>query len=201
MPSSIVPALAQARIGWTATKSKNPDALKKPMRSTLFGCLFSELLARMVAHGSDDKLQEEMEKLRWFCVKDQTWSYMVWNSETKQLIPDESRKPMHAEEAVAHAQNILRYAAEPETISRFHPTRPLVPDIKGEAINMILQTGLKTPASLAIHEDLRALSGSAVGLLVGLQLKPDRGQRSALGKGHRSPAVSAVVFAPRPRQS
>ena len=182
VPSSVVPALAQARVGWNDTKLKNPSSLTKPMRGTLFVCLFSEMLARMVAHRTDTKLQEDMEKLRWYSVADQTWTYMAWNAETKQLCPDSSRKPLSADDAVARVQSILRYASEPETISRFHPTRPLVPDMKGDAVTMILQAGLRTPSALAIHEDFRILSGSAVGLLVGLQLKPDRGQRSALAQ-------------------
>ena len=143
VPSSVVPALANARLGWNDLKTKNPTAFNRPMRSTLFTCLFSELLARMVAHQKDSKLQGNMEQLKWYSVKDQAWQYMLWSSEAKQLLPDEARPPLSADTAVIHVQNILRHASEAETISRFHPTRPLVPDMKGEAATMILQTGMK----------------------------------------------------------
>ena len=136
----------------------------------------------MVAHRTDTKLQEDMANLKWFSVAEQSWSYMVWDAENKLLIPDGSRRGLGVDKAVVHVQNILKHAAEPDTIARFHPTRPLVPELKGDAITMLLQTGLQTQASLALHDDLRALSGSAVGLLVGLQMKPDRGQRSALAQ-------------------
>ena len=96
------------------------------------------------------------------------------------MVADESRDSVPTGRAVEVLQDILRCSMDSSAVTRFFPTRPLTPELKGEAITMILQFALRGESSGRLIQHMHTLSGLAITQLCASQLRPERSQRSGL---------------------
>ena len=188
IPSSIVPSLSKARAGWHALRSEKPQEITRPMRVTLWTCVLQEWLARLVALPSVPETMENLEKLGWYIQAKNEFPYLQWKADTQQLVPDTGKTPLPYEQSKAMLQDLIRVSVSAGVISRFFPTRPLAAEMRGESVTFLLQLCMRGDDSQRAHEVLNAFCGSACSLVVGMQIKPDRGVRSGLAQ-----AISAEI--------
>ena len=175
--ASIVKPLAEARAAWTRQKEQDPQSLNKPIGSTMFACWMNELLARAVGLLSKPEAVKKMAELKWM---NQEGNYLRWDQESKTLMEDASRTPVTTAQATEILQDVLKCSMDSTAITRFFPTRPLAPELKGEAITMMLQFAFKGDAPDRLVQHMHTLSGLAVTQLCACQLRPERAQRSGL---------------------
>ena len=178
--ASIVGPLATARAAWTRQKEQDPKSLTKPMRATMFACWMNELLARAIGLPSKPEAVKKLVGLKWLDEEGTGWRYLKWDQEAKILVPDEARAVVAATQAVEILQDVLKCSMDSTAITRFFPTRPLTPELKGEAITMILQFALRGESSGRLIQHMHSLSGLAITQLCASQLRPERSQRSGL---------------------
>ena len=79
-------------------------------------------------------------------------------------------------------QELIRVSVSAGVIARFFPTRPLVAEMRGESVTFLLQLCARGLDAEKAHELLDVFCGSACSLLIGMQVKPDRGTRSGLAQ-------------------
>ena len=178
--ASIVGPLANARAAWTRQKEQDPKSLTKPMRATMFACWMNELLARAIGLPSKPETIQKLVGIKWLVAEGQAWSYLKWDQEARILVADESRDSVPTGHAVEVLQDIMRCSMDSSAVTRFFPTRPLTPELKGEAITMILQFALRGESSGRLIQHMHTLSGLAITQLCASQLRPERSQRSGL---------------------
>ena len=178
--ASIVGPLATARAAWTRQKEQDPKSLTKPMRATMFACWMNELLARAIGLPSKPEAVKRLVDMKWLEAEGQGWRYLKWDQEAKILVPDEARASVSSAQAIEILQDVLRCSMDSTAVTRFFPTRPLTPELKGEAITMILQFALRGGSSGRLIQHMHSLSGLAITQLCASQLRPERAQRSGL---------------------
>ena len=178
--ASIVGPLADARAAWSRQKEQSPESLTKPMRSTMFSCWMTEQKARAIGLPSKPEALKKIVELRWMDAEGQGWRYLKWDQEATALVPDEGRAVVTQTQAVETLQDVLPCSMDATAVTRFFPTRPLTPELKGEAITMILQFALKGESANRLVQHMHTLSGLAVTQLCARQLRPERAQRSGM---------------------
>ena len=178
--ASIVGPLATARAAWTRQKEQDPKSLTKPMRATMFACWMNELLARAIGLPSKPEAVKRLVDMKWLDAEGQGWRYLKWDQEAKILVPDEARTVVSSAQAIEILQDVLRCSMDSTAVTRFFPTRPLTPELKGEAITMILQFALRGDSSGRLIQHMHSLSGLVITQLCASQLRPERAQRSGL---------------------
>ena len=102
----------------------------------------------------------------------QGWRCLKWDQEATALVPDEGRAVVAQTQAVETLQDVLRCSMHATAVTRFFPTRPLTPELKGEAITVILQFALKGESANRLVQHMHTLSGLAVAQLWSSQLRP-----------------------------
>ena len=175
--ASVVGPLSQARSAWAAQKERSPESLTKPTRTVLFQCLVSELLARTV--GLQEESINHLARVGWFNKETQSWHYLRWSQSEKKLEVD-SKPPVPRQLAQDVIQDVVKLSAEEGAIARFYPTRPLQPDLKGEALALLLQFPTRGETADKLISHMNLLCGLAVTQLCACQFRPERGQRSGL---------------------
>ena len=140
----------------------------------------NELLARAIGLSSKPEAIKKMTEMKWMTPEGAGWCYLKWDQDRKILIPDEGRATITTTRAIEILQDVLRCSVDPTAVTRFFPTRPLTPDLKGEAITMLLQFALRGESSDGLIQHMHTLSGLALTQLCASQLRPDRAQRSGL---------------------
>ena len=166
--ASIVGPLATARAAWTRQKEQDPKSLTKPMRATMFACWMNELLARAIGLPSKPEAVKRLVDMKSLDAEGQGWRYLKWDQEAKILVPDEARAVVASSQTIEILQDVLRCSMDSTAVTRFFPMRPLTPELKGEAITVILQFALRGESSVALTQ------------LCASQLRPERAQRSGL---------------------
>ncbi|CAE7851863.1 unnamed protein product [Symbiodinium necroappetens] len=181
VPASVVHMLYVAADGWRKVKAQEPQKLDRPMRTSLFVCLWAELKSRIQALDGTPGDVDKLAELGWL-VKGPplTWHFLKWDSAAQRSIIDTNKPPLTNAEVLEHIDTILANAVTTNSLARFHPTRPLGDTMQGESIVFLIQVGNFGDASLSIRTSLKALSYNAVLQLVATQLKEDRVSRSTL---------------------
>ena len=175
--ASVIEPLAQARAAWARQKETAPESLTKPMRAVLFQCLLTELLARAV--GMQEETQDKLAQMGWFDKTGQNWQYLKWSPSLRKLEVD-TKPPVPRQVAQDVLQEVLKLSHEEGAIARFYPARPMQPDLKGEALALLLQFPLRGETADGLVSHMHLLCGLAVTQLCACQFRPDRGQRSGL---------------------
>ena len=180
--SSVVPNLYEAQRAWRDLRESDPAKLSKPMRCSLLTCLFKELHTRMINLESEPENRARLQKLGWLGSDASSWPYLAWASETKQLAADAARGHMKLTEALSLVKEVQDLVSVPGLVVRFHPTRPLTPNMAGETLTCCLQVSIREEKAKLLYEHLSNLSGLACTQLVGMGLRKDRASRSALAQ-------------------
>ena len=177
IPSTIVPSLSKARAGWHALRSEKPAEVTRPMRVTLWTCLLQEWLARLVALPSVPETIAGLDKLGWFDSQKNELK-----ADQQQLGEDPARTPLPYEQGKGLLQELIRVSVSSGVIARFFPTRPLAAEMRRESVTFLLQLCTRGADAEKAHDILNTFCGSACCLLVGMQVKQDRGVRSGLAQ-------------------
>ena len=126
-----------------------------------------------------EETQDKLAQVGWFDKAGQNWQYLKWSPSQRKLEVD-ARPPVPRQVAQEVLQDVLKLSLEEGAVSRFYPTRPMQPDLKGEALALLLQFPLRGEAADKLVSHMNLLCGLAVTQLCACQFRPDRGQRSGL---------------------
>ena len=182
IPSSTAPSLSKARIGWHTLRNEKPQEVTRPMRVTLWTCVLQEWLARVVSLPAVQETISGLEKLGWFDSTKAAFPYLKWQADSQQLVPDESKEPLPLDKCKEMLQELIKASVATGVIARFFPTRPLAAEMRGESVTFLLQLSVRGADAERARELLDIFCGSACSLLIGMQIKPDRGTRSGLAQ-------------------
>ena len=171
-----------AQVGWRRLKEEKPQEVDLPMRNTLLECVFKELKKRLSEIKENKDVYSGVVKAKW--LKDDngqwSWSYLRWEPAAKALIPDESKEPLAHGKIFSMLDLIIRHSRTSGTVSRLHPMRPVVQEMKGDSVGFLLQLPLRGQATDELLGSLHALCSSSATQLIAAQLKTHRAQRSQL---------------------
>ena len=181
VPASVVPMLFTSAGAWRRIKAEEPEKLDRPMRCALLVCLFAELKSRMEKVVSDEERMGEMAAMGWLSAGPPVvWHFMRWDASKQQQVVDNSRPPLTQAEVLETVGNLLALIPRKFVTARFHPTRPMTQEMKGQNLVFLLQTGQHGVWSAEMRDGLRRLCHCSVMHLLAAQLKEDKHARSAL---------------------
>ena len=142
VPSSVVSMLYAAANSWRQIKLAETSKLDRPMRAALLYCLFMELKTRIEAVTDKPEDLERMAKLGWVSKGPPiTWCFLAWDAASSKQIVDTSKVPLSQAEVLEHVQTVIRLCPRHHAVARFHPTRPMAEEMKGDSLVFLLQTG------------------------------------------------------------
>ena len=181
VPASVVPMLFAAAGAWRKIKQEEPQKLDRPMRCSLLLCLFEELKTRMEKTVSDADQLSKLVELGWVSVGPPvTWNFLRWDGAQKRQIVDTTRPPQSQAEVLMSLTSVQRLIPKQFVVGRFHPTRPMALEMKGDNLVFLLQTGQHGEAASEVRDHIRRLCYCSVWHLLACQLKEDRFARSVL---------------------
>ena len=170
VPSSVCSMLYAAASSWRNIKQAEPSKLDRPMRAALLYCLFMELKTRLEAVAGKAEDLDRMEKLGWLAKGPPiTWSYLTWDAASKKQIIDTSKVPLSQNEILEHVSTVIRLCPRQHAVARFHPTRPMAEEMKGDSLVFLLQTGQHGDGCAEMRDSLAVLCHSSVMNLVAMQ--------------------------------
>ncbi|CAE7237188.1 pol [Symbiodinium sp. CCMP2592] len=144
------------------------------LRSALFWCLLHQLAATL---GNMDQTQlAEANKQGWITTEGR-WVYQTWSAEKQQLMVDETKPGMTTQEVV-HLLNDMQGLVSGDTVSRFHSTRPLVEQMSGHMLTMVMDISFRKASANALYSKLEKLQGSAALQVCGVQFRKEGFKRS-----------------------
>ena len=135
---TIVGALAEARAAWSRQKEQSPDQAHALD-------YVNELLARAVGLQSKPDVRKTMADLKW--LEGHLWRYLKGDQSTRQMLPDKSCASVAMNAVVEILQDVLKCPWTQTPSRGFFPAGPLSPELKGDAVAMILQFALRGEAS------------------------------------------------------
>ena len=187
VPCSVIQPLFAAQKKWRETKENDPASLSKPMRTTPMTCLIKELTQRLEQFKNPDQEahRANLSKMGWIKPMpgdDPCWAYLKWDSAKQAQVVDESRDGHPQAKVMSTLAAIDALIAIPDTLQRFHPTRPLAAEMSGTVLPFSLQTGMRTDEVDRLNNYLRELSSNACTQLIAMGMRPERAQRSALAQ-------------------
>ena len=179
MRASVVPCLYQMQQKWRELKENHPEKLKTPKRVDLVRSLFKEFGSRINHLANQDEQMQDLIKMGWLKKDPLRWNYVQWNPDAGRLqpIPDREAVPF---EKVAAVVASMQHLAESGAISRFHPSRDLEEKMGGKILTFSLQIIIHGQAAEDIRGHLDLLSQLAATQLLGLSMRRERPNRSAL---------------------
>ena len=181
VPSSVVRMLYAAANSWRNIKQKEPAKLDGPMRASLLYCLCMEFKTRLEEIVNKDEALEKMVKLSWVSRSPVlTWAYLRWDAASKKMTVDTSQPPLSHTEVLEHVSKIARLCPRQHALARFHLTRPMAEEMRGDSLVFLVQTGQHGEAPTELRDSLRLLCHCSAFHLLALQLKMDRFARSKL---------------------
>ncbi|CAE7240265.1 Pol [Symbiodinium sp. CCMP2592] len=167
--------------GWRKLKTTEPQKLDRPMRASLFVCFFAELQARLRALESKDEDVAKLTDLGWLAKGPPfVWHFLKWDAASQSNIVDTSKPPLTQSEILEHLQILLKNVVSSNSLARFHPTRPMAEDMRGDSLVFLIQVGIQGDAAAGLRSSLKALCYNASLQLVATQLREDRQTRSTL---------------------
>ncbi|CAE7024654.1 unnamed protein product, partial [Symbiodinium sp. CCMP2456] len=170
-PNSLVRSIFLAADTWRKARENAPQTINKPLRATLLKCVFMELRTR-IAEMSQEQSQR-LESLGWFDPKTQVWSYLKWNAQEKSLERDSSKPGVTTEAVLSIMDDIDKAVPQPYAVTRFHPTRPLAAEMKGESLTFMVQFGQQNDHAEKLCTVVPVLCGLAVTQLIAMAIKPE----------------------------
>ena len=173
---SVIRPLFTAQKEWRDAKSKAPESLTKPMRTVLMSCLVKELSQRVQQlkepASADHQATLALGWTKPVAGDDPKWSYLKWDPEKKTQVVDETKEGLPFAKVVATLAAIESLISIPDTLQRFHPTRPLKEEMSGTVLPFCLQTGMRTDEADRLNNYLQ-LSNNACTQLIATSMRPE----------------------------
>ena len=177
-PNSIVKCIFVAADGWKKARDSDPASISKPLRSTLLACVFMELRTRV--QEMNEEQAKALQTLGWYDMETKVWAYLRWNPLSKSLEKDTKRSGATTDTLLSAIDDITRAIPHQHAVARFHPTRPLAAEMRGESVTFLVQFGQQNDHAEKICSCIPVLCSSAVTQLICMSIKPERLQRSNL---------------------
>ena len=167
--------LRDAAQGWQ--KSFEEGTVKSSLRIVLFTGLMNKLLETLRLVQTDDALRARLMTVGWLSEGSNalvpTWHYYRWDPETRQQVKDD--REMH------QVETLMRVGTSPTTLLRFKTLHKLgVETPQAEVVPFKISVSLRGPEAQSMFEALTALSYNGALKLLGLRLRPERMQKTAL---------------------
>ena len=176
---SLVPDLFQVTQVWKKAKAEQPETINLPLRAVLLKHILDVLLTRLEAcQKSEASLKEAREML--ILDEGSNIPYLEWNAGQKTLQIRKDREPLPFEEAVSIIQELQTLVLLPLVVMRFHSTRKLVKEHKGDVLPMMLQLGHRTPEAQRAWTHMSRLAHSGLFRTCVLSLRGEKMGRNAL---------------------
>ena len=179
-PMSVVKALFHRAQAWKQMKSKEPEKLTLPMRAVLFQFLMDSCLTNFRNFLANPKLKDQIREMGWLTPAGDRVQSLQWNTETQKHDPNTALVPLPITEVMEYLEKLIKYAAMPQAINRFHVTRPMAEVYEGPTLVMVLDVGFRTHAAGEVWSILDKLVGSAIWHAGAFAIRHERLQRSAL---------------------
>ena len=178
--AGVAPQLFLVQSTWRDLKKNSPEKLDKSMRSTLVLCLFREILNRVEKLPQDPVALKEFTDNYWLSKDGQFWPFLIYQAETKLLIPEKEKPGLHTDILVKRLKAVIELCVHDHALARFHPIRPMGEKMSGDNLVFLMQTGSTSDGAECLCGHLASLCHSSAMQLCGCSLKKDRAQRSNL---------------------
>ena len=153
-----------------------------PLRHVLWMNLWEELKRRLCPDAMTEEQQAEFIKMDFLSKSGEgslSWPYLRWSAENKKLVPDSTRPPLTILEAHQTVTQLLQLS-DPSQITRFHPTRPITSEMRGQTLTLLISVSNRDHNAQLLHGALIKLSNNACTQVLGMTYRPERLKRSPL---------------------
>ncbi|CAE7726893.1 unnamed protein product [Symbiodinium necroappetens] len=153
-----------------------------PLRHVLWMNLWEELKRRLCPDAMTEEQQAEFIKMDFLSKSGEgslSWPYLRWSAENKKLVPDSTRQPLTILEAHQTVTQLLQLS-DPSQITRFHPTRPITSEMRGQTLTLLISVSNRGHNAQLLHGALIKLSNNACTQVLGMTYRPERLKRSPL---------------------
>ncbi|CAE7764519.1 unnamed protein product [Symbiodinium sp. CCMP2592] len=176
---SSLPDLMKANDVWKKAKEEMPNTLTMPLRVALLLQFLEIWHSRM---GMIDKSEDSIANAKEMLIlnADNKVPYLQYNAQEKKMEIKPDREPMELEEVMECLKDLKGLIILPMTVIRFHATRRLSQDLKGEILPMVLEIGLRTREADQAWQMFTRLCHSGACRAMAMSLRADKMGRSAL---------------------
>ena len=164
---TMLPAIKDLETRWQELRDAGKTECSK--RIALFKGVILELQTRAKALLERDEKIKLLINLGWLTQQEQRepmWQPLVWSVASQKDIPCPDLGPLPHTQAMRCLDIILEHVTS-QIVQRFHSTRPLAREYRGEVMEFLLEVSLQGPTPLKVHKALGQLSNSALWFLVG----------------------------------
>ncbi|CAE7684233.1 unnamed protein product [Symbiodinium necroappetens] len=140
----------------------------------------AQKLWRQTKETSPEQLTKPMRTTLMACLIKELTQRITQFQEPGQVGTDRDGLPHAKVLATLAAMDAL--ISIPDTLQRFHPTRPLTAEMSGTVLPFCLMTGMRTKEADTLNSYMRELSNNACTQLLAMNMRPERPQRSALAQ-------------------
>ena len=155
------------------------------LKTALLGGIVKDLKEKLKEVQVSEELLRKCHEAGWVTegrqALDPAWVYHAWDPQAKKQIVA-PQFPRSNCELLKDLDLLLKYVAVEGVVHRFKCTKTLSDQLTGEVVPFMITISLRSPAAHEAHQILGRLSGNACCKLLGMRLKPERGNRSQMSK-------------------
>ena len=182
--ASLVHDIYKSQLGWRELRKTQPAKITTTLRNTLMECVLKVLLHRIQKLEDQDQqeVRDRLTKAGWLDSGSSswTWAYLSWDAAQRTQVVNKDRSPLAHSEVKAALTSLLEGVKKPDSVTRFHPLRPVTNSMSGESVAFALQYPFRGEFARSLYEATVQLSNSSATQLIAAQIRVDRGQRSGL---------------------
>ena len=177
----IVQALLQVSREWNKKKEEGGAVLRSPLRTLLMQSMLQELQNRTQKEVATEEGKAVLLKRGWL-TSENSWVYLKWDRQAKQLIQDPDRPALQHAEAIRLLTWMMK-ALQGDIIQRFGSSGLHKSETAVRAVSTFhLEVAMRGPTALEMYEAFSTLTANSAMHLIGVSLKKDRMPQSALAK-------------------
>eukprot|EP00439_Symbiodinium_sp_Y106_P029634 s6610_g3.t1 len=143
--------------GVTDVAQSKPETINLPLRTMMLQHVLDILINRLEACTATEKSIEDAQKML-VLGEHHNVPYLDWNAAEKKLQIKKDREALPLDEARRILTELKRLTLLPLVVMRFHSTRKMVKEHKGEVLPMMLQIGHRTTEAQRTWEHLSRLA-------------------------------------------
>ena len=171
--------LMKAAEVWKKAKAEMPETLTMPLQVAMLHSMLQIWHERMkVTMQSPESIATAKEML--ILDGDCRVPYLQYNAQEKKMMIKTDRAPMEFQEVLTALETLLTLTILPLTVLRFHSTRRMEQDLKGEILPMVLEIGLRTAEADQAWSLFSQLCHSGACRVMAMSMRADKLGRSAL---------------------
>ena len=183
---AVLPTLYETANEWKRRHQQDPKNVDKSLRQTVLLRLIQELRSRLQLAQSNPQLLQEKGWLN----ERKAWVYQQWNPDKQQLEP-QGKDDVPMDQLLRQVDEAAKLLKTPDILLKFQSTRPLTSQMTGPVITYLCELALRGEEANRLYTLFRMWAGLSGLLVVGLQVKGPRLQRSAMAQ-----QLQKTVFRP-----